>query len=92
MRTLDWIVRGVLARNFALFIALFIPAYSGIGQRDPGCSERRIRVGVRINRVHNRRLNPLQTKERHYHETAILCLVWLVCFLVYLAYSLVNSF
>lgn len=40
MKALDRIVRGVLVINFLLFILSFIPAWSGIGQRQPGFSDR----------------------------------------------------
>ena len=33
-----------------------------------------------------------QIKQRRYHRTAIFCLVWLACFLVYLVWILVNMF
>ena len=39
MRFSGWILRGLLAVNFALFILTFIPAFSGIGQ-NPGLADR----------------------------------------------------
>lgn len=33
-----------------------------------------------------------EIRERRYHRTAILCLVWIPCFLIYFFYNLANTF
>ncbi|HKW12230.1 MAG TPA: hypothetical protein VJO33_17720 [Gemmatimonadaceae bacterium] len=40
MSTSEWILRGVLAVNFALLVLSFVPAFSGIGQPEPGVADR----------------------------------------------------
>jgi hypothetical protein len=40
MSTSDWILRGVVAVNFGLFVLSFVPAFSGIGQPEPGMADR----------------------------------------------------
>lgn len=109
MKALDRIVRGVLVINFALFILSFIPAFSGIGQHDPGFADDlwgKYRLdGWRGDFVWVCASTLLilvasmpfivvggvtSNKEPRYHRTAILSLVWMACFLVYLGYMLVN--
>ena len=103
MTALDRTLRGVLAINFALFVLTFIPAFDGIYRLwrnktldnfNPTfvwvcastvfvviASTPFIVVG-----------GVTETKERHYHKTAIFCLVWLACFLFYFGYMWLHAF
>lgn len=102
MIVLDLILRSVLAVNFLLFFLSFIPAY----QRWPNPAKLDL-GGFRIDFVWVC-ISTLfivvasipffvvggiaQTKQARFRRTAILCLLWLVCFLIYLGYSLLNAF
>gem|GEM_PF-3030432 len=102
-RNTGLILRIVLAANFVLFILSFIPAVSGIGPK-PGLFDRlwgnyrlagwRVDVlwmcvstvfifGGGIRWIAKRGLT---------NPTAILCLVWLVCFLFYAGHIVVHMF
>ena len=110
MKTLDWILRVVLAIDFALFILSFIPAFSGVG-REPGVADRLwgdLRIeGWRADVVwvcastlfimiaaipFMDAGGVTTTKHQRYHTTAILSLVWMACFLVYVGFTLVHAF
>ena len=110
-RALEHIVRVLLAINFVLFVLTFIPAFSGIGQPEPGLADRlwgdyRF-AGWRADIVWVCATSVFiglsttafvvdggvwSVKDRRYHNTAIVCLVWLACFLVYLGYCLLHMF
>ncbi|HKW11397.1 MAG TPA: hypothetical protein VJO33_13525 [Gemmatimonadaceae bacterium] len=111
LKALDRILRGLLAINFALFVLAFIPAYSGIGQREPGLSDRLFKAHVLYGwsgdvvwmcastLLIGVASIPIivvggvtETKEPPFHRTAILCLMWLACFLVYLVYTVIHMF
>ena len=110
MKALNWILRAVLAVNFALFVLSFIPAISGYG-REPGVFDSLwggYRLdGWRADVVWMCASAPFillasvpfiivggvtETKDIHYRRTAILCLVWLACFVVYLGWTLMHMF
>ena len=103
MRALDRILRGVLAVNFALFILSFIPAFSG-SWREPGLFDRlwgnyRLAgwradfVWMGVSTLFIAVVGATSIREFRYHKTtAILCLVWLACFLFYLNYCVHHMF
>lgn len=99
MTTLDRILRGLLAVNFALFILSFIPAFRlwSLPALDGWrldfvwvCASTVFVVVASIPFIAVGGVTEI--KERRYHRTAILCLVWIGCFLFYFVYNLLNSF
>ena len=101
MSATDWVLRGVPAVNFTLFLLSFIPAFSGIGP-EPGVADRlwgnyRL-AGWRADVVWMCASTVIigtgslrSTSERGPRRmTSIICRVWLACFVVYLSYTLLH--
>jgi hypothetical protein len=103
MRIFGWILRGLLAVDFALFVLTFIPAFSGIGQ-EPGLADRLLgnyrfggwRVDVAwmcASTVFIIALGLPWTREnRSAKITRIACFVWIACFPIYLFYIVIHMF
>jgi hypothetical protein len=103
MRILGWILRGLLAVNFALFVLTFVPAFSGIGP-GPGLADRlfgNYRFGgwradvawmcassVFIIAAGLARIN----ENRSAKITRIAWYVWLACIPCYLLYVVLHMF
>jgi hypothetical protein len=99
----DWVLRTVIALNLLLFGLAFVPAFSGIGPA-PGLADRlwgnaRL-AGWRADVVWMAGSSLLilagtsrWTREASARKTtAILCLVWLPLFVVYLRDTLIHMF
>jgi len=103
MRNFGWILRGLLAVDFALFVLTFIPAFSGIGQ-EPGLADRLLgnyRLGgwradvvwmcassVLIIAIGL----PWIRENRYAIITRIAWFLWLACFSFYLIYIVIHMF
>ncbi len=101
--TIDWILRGVLTVDLALFVLTFVPAFSGIGPA-PGLADRlwgSVRFGgwradvvwmcgstVLIVAGGLRGIGEHGPRR----TTSVLCWSWLPCFVVYLGYIVVHMF
>ena len=103
MRIFGWILRGLLAVNFVLFITTFFPAFSGIG-REPGLADRLLGNyrfgGWRADVVWMCASSvfiiaaglPWIVKNRPAKITRIAWCIWLVCFPLYLFYIFRHMF
>jgi hypothetical protein len=103
MKIFGWILRGLLAVDFALFVLSFIPAFSGIGP-EPGITDRLLgnyRFGgwradvvwmcassVFIIVIGLRWIR----ENRSANITRIAWLLWLACFPIYLIYTVIHMF
>ena len=102
MTAVDLILRGAVAINFVLFSLSFIPAYRLWGNPDQltlsgfridfawVCISTLFIVVASIPFMVVGGIT--ETREPRFHRTAVLCLAWLMCFLIYLGYNLVNAF
>ena len=103
MRTIGWILRSLLALNFALFVLTFIPAFSGIGPK-PGLADRLWgnytfggwRADVVWASASTLFLFPAGLmwirENRSARITISAYCLWLACFLIYLCYIVAHMF
>ena len=104
VRTVDWFLRGLVAVDFALFVLLFVPAFSGIGRQQPGVADRlwgAYRVaGWRADVVWVcgstvfillAAIGPASLRGVS-RLTATLCRLWMGCFVVYAGYVVLHMF
>ena len=103
MRDVDWLIRGLLAINVALFILTFIPAFSGVGQ-GPGVADRlwgSVRFGgwradvvwMLVSSIVILFGGLRRTAERGAEKTTSnLCWAWLACLFFYLCYAVMHMF
>ena len=102
-RPIDWMLRGVLAVNVALFVLSFFPAFSGLGPT-PGWADRlwgNYRLGswradfvwMCMSTVLLSVAGLPRTRDRSARTTTrMLCWAWLACFAIYLCYTLLHMF
>ena len=103
MRAIGWIIRALLAVNFALFLLTFIPAFSGIGA-EPGLADRLwgnyrfdgwradvVWMCASTMFIFATGLMWIR-KNRSARITIIAFCLWLVCFLFYLYYITFHMF
>ena len=103
MRIFGWILRGLLAVDFALFVLAFVPAFSGIGP-EPGVADRlwgNYRFGGwRADVVWMCASSvfiivagfPWIKQSRSAKITRFAWFLWLGCFPVYLCYTVIHMF
>jgi hypothetical protein len=103
MRAIGWILRGLLALNFALFLLTFIPAFSGIGPR-PGLADRLWgdhtfggwRADVAWKCASTILIFAAGVRWIKENRSAMLTIIayrlWLACFLIYLGYIVIHMF
>jgi hypothetical protein len=103
MRISGWILRGLLAVDFALFVLTFIPAFSGIGS-EPGLADRLLgnyrfggwRADVVWMCTSSLLIIPTGLpwiRENHSAKfTRIAWYLWLACFPIYLCYIVIHMF
>jgi hypothetical protein len=103
MRIFGWILRGLLAVDFAIFVLTFISAFSGIGQ-EPGLADRLLGNyrfgGWRADVVWMCASSvfifatglPWVIENRTAKITRIAWCLWLACFFFYLFYIVLHMF
>ena len=103
MKIMGWILRCLLAMDFALFVLTFIPAFSGIGQR-PGLADRILgnyrfggwRIDVAWICASSVFIIAFglrgSTENRSAKITKIACVLWIACFPIYLGYIVIHMF
>jgi len=104
MRIFGFILRSLLAMDFALFVLTFVPAFSGIGGNDPGLADRLFGNyrfgGWRADIVWMCSSSvfiiaaglPWIMRNRSAKITRITWFLWLACFPFYLFYILLHMF
>jgi|SRR6185437_4114003 len=103
MRIVGWVLRGLLAVDFALFVLAFIPAFSGIGP-EPGIADRlwgNYRFGGwRADVVWMCASSvfiivagfPWIRESRSAKITRIAWFLWLACYPIYMFYIVIHMF
>ena len=102
--TADWLLSGLVAVNLALFVVMFVPAFSGIGGNGPGVADRlwgnyRLAgwradvVWVCASTLVILRAAIGPARDRWISRlTSALCRVWIGCFAAYVGYALLHMF